>query len=110
MIDQGNMETLEVFVKLWAKQVGLTDGSTIEKQAMKLISEVGELFEEILNGNIENARMELGDCFVIMFQIANRLETDSVTCVSMAYDKISNRECRMVNGTLIRMESKKEAK
>jgi len=89
-------------VLLWAAEKGIDKPENIGKQAFKLLEEVDEFIKEIADNNGEKARMELGDCMVVLTILAAQLGTDTETCLALAYEKIKNRTGRTENGQFIK--------
>lgn len=73
-----------------------------EKQTLKLVAEVGELADEIAKGNYDKAKMELGDVLVTTILLADLLGATIEECLHLAYEKISKRTGKTVNGVFIK--------
>jgi NTP pyrophosphatase (non-canonical NTP hydrolase) len=86
----------------WAKNKDLLKPENIKKQFSKLKEEVGELAVEINENNLESARMELGDCLVVLEILANQLETTAKKCKKLAYNKIKSRTGKTIDGKFIK--------
>lgn len=89
----------------WADERGLLDNSGAERQALKAMSELGEFADEILKGNKEKQKMELGDVIVTLILTGDKLGIDIEDALEAAYTKISNRTGRTVNGIFVKDES-----
>jgi NTP pyrophosphatase (non-canonical NTP hydrolase) len=87
----------------WAKSKGLMGKETTqEKRLSKLTEELGELCREVLHNNHVSAAVEIGDCYVVLSQIAYKLGFTMEQCAEMAYNKISYRNGRLVDGTFVK--------
>lgn len=72
------------------------------KQFGKMREEVEELGEELESGDVDKARMELGDVLITCVIQAELLGTDITECLQMAYDKIAKRKGTTVDGVFIK--------
>lgn len=89
--------------QLWAIDKGL-DTADPAKQFMKMSEELGEVAQAYNRDSQENLEMELGDLFVtaIIFAQQNGIEPEDA--LKKAYDKISNRNGELINGTYVKEE------
>lgn len=109
-----NFEELKTKVEEWAKDKDLLHEENAEKQFMKFIEEVFEFKSEMdvyFDGaetlkslNKEYMEDEMGDIFVTLIVLCNQLGIDCVECLEMAYEKISKRKSKTVNGLFIKEE------
>ena len=109
-----NFEELKTKVEEWAKDKDLLHEENAEKQFMKFIEEVFEFKSEMdvyFDGaetlkslNKEYMEDEMGDIFVTLIVLCNQLGIDCVECLEMAYEKISKRKGKTVNGLFIKEE------
>lgn len=83
-------------LRLWAEERGIIQHSTSLAQALKLVSEVGELADNLIKG--EDPTDSLGDVFVCLAILAELTETDLADAIRMAWDEIKSRKGRMVKG------------
>jgi NTP pyrophosphatase (non-canonical NTP hydrolase) len=86
----------------WAQERKLLDNKDADRQALKAVTELGEFIDEILKGNKENQVMELGDVIVTLILTGHKLDIDIEDALASAYDKISKRTGRTVNGVFIK--------
>jgi NTP pyrophosphatase (non-canonical NTP hydrolase) len=100
------VEQLEIFnnIRNWAEQRGLYEKGDTKTQLIKLYEESGELSQALLKNNKEDIIDAIGDSVVVLTNLAHLVGTDIETCVQSAYDEISNRTGRMINGTFIKDE------
>ena len=68
-------------------------------QALKLVEEVGETCRAILKEDYEEVVDGIGDCVVVLTNLAELNNVSIEDCIDAAYDEISNRTGKMVNGT-----------
>lgn len=89
-------------VLLWAKQKGILDKATPEKQSEKTLEEVQELIDAIKNNNREEVIDALGDITVTILIQAHMQELDLLDCLEKAYEVISKRTGKMVDGKFVK--------
>ena len=71
---------------------------------IKLYEESGELSQALLKNNKEDIIDAIGDSIVVLTNLAHLVGTDIETCVQSAYDEISSRTGKMINGTFVKDE------
>lgn len=98
------MNEIEKKVLDWANERDLIEGTTVEKQMIKLMEEVGELSKAILCNNLSEAIDAIGDCTVVLTNMAAKLGVSLEYCYKSAYDTIKNRTGKMINGTFVKDE------
>ena len=81
---------------------GLYENTTVEDQIEKLMEEVLELEEAIEIGNMGEVKLELGDCLVVMINIAAKMGISLEMCGYLAYEKIRTRTGKMIGGKFVR--------
>ena len=89
----------------WAEPKGLLNPDFAPKQFMKLVEEVGELSNAMLNRNEVEMIDALGDIQVVLIILAEQLGFDLDTCLECAYNEIKNRKGKTLNGTFIKDET-----
>lgn len=103
-------ESVQNKVIRWARDKGIVLNYNSErlaasqrlKQFGKMREEVEELGEELESGDVDKARMELGDVLITCVIQAELLGTDITECMQMAYDKIAKRKGTTVDGVFIK--------
>lgn len=95
-----NLETLEMRVVLWHRDRNLIAGSTDAAQHTKLVEEVKELETNILLS--QPVIDDIGDCMVVLINIAERNGLSLFDCLSHAYNDIKDRKGKMVDGVFIK--------
>lgn len=101
---------LELNVVRWAGEKGILVRSAAPKQMIKVVEEVGELAREVLKSERQIApRRELkdaiGDVLVTIIILAHQMGLDPEECLAMAYNEISGRTGRTVNGVFVKDEA-----
>ena len=86
-------------IRLWANERGLYDGGDPKTQALKLVEEVGETCRAILKEDTPEIIDGIGDCVVVLTNLAELCGTPIEECIAQAYDEIKDRKGKMNNGT-----------
>ena len=94
------MEQLINKVSQWHHDRNLIDGATSKDQVLKLVQEVGELSDSVCKQ--QDVKDDIGDCLVILINIAERENTTLEECLAVAYEDIKDRKGRMVDGIFIK--------
>lgn len=105
-----NFEELKTKVEEWAEDKDLLHEENADKQFMKFIEEVFEFKSEMdfvdwkLNYKepTQDLKLELGDVMVTLIVLSKQLNVDIVDCLNMAYEKISKRKGKTINGTFVK--------
>lgn len=117
-------EQLRENVEQWANDKDLLHKENADKQFMKFMEEIFEfktemdiwkLYKKIKHDeNIEqdfsieeverweNLKLEMGDIFVTLIVLCKQLGIDCVECLQMAYEKISKRKGKTIDGIFYR--------
>jgi NTP pyrophosphatase (non-canonical NTP hydrolase) len=93
--------TLEIFnqIRVWAFNKGIYNNSDSRTQYLKLQEEAGELAKALLHKDQEEIIDAIGDCIVVLTNIAHLEGLIIEDCIAAAYDVISKRTGKMENGT-----------
>ena len=86
-------------IRIWAEERGLYDKGDPKTQALKLVEEVGETCRAILKQDEPEIVDGIGDCVVVLTNLAHLCDTSIEECTRNAYNEIKNRKGRMDNGT-----------
>jgi NTP pyrophosphatase (non-canonical NTP hydrolase) len=86
-------------IRKWASKRGLYEKGDPKTQALKLVEEVGETCRAILKGNHTDIEDGIGDCVVVLTNLAHLCDTDIEHCIELAYNEIKDRKGKMSNGT-----------
>ena len=84
------LNKLEEKTLQWSKDRGIIDNGKVETQVLKLISEMGELADNVAKG--KDIKDDIGDCLVVLTNIATMSGTDLLECWEVAYDDIKDRK------------------
>ena len=93
-------EILEGRILEWAQVRGIFEQSDPKTQALKTVSEVGELADNVAKGR--DVRDDIGDIVVTLILLAEMHGADLGECLQMAWDEIKDRKGEMVNGTFVK--------
>ncbi len=111
-----NFEELRKNVEEWADDKDLLHEENADKQFMKFIEEVFEFKREIDISNLRrlvgdnkdfisrDINLEMGDIFVTLIILCNQLHIDCVECLQLAYEKISKRRGKTIDGIFVKEE------
>ena len=86
-------------IRDWAKERGIYEKGTVRGQFEKLLEEVNELKQGLENENDDEIIDAIGDCVVVLTNLANFIDVDIEYCINIAYKVIKNRKGVMKNGT-----------
>ena len=86
-------------IRKWANDRGLYDGGDPKTQALKLVEEVGETCRAILKQDEPEIIDGIGDCVVVLTNLAELNGTTIEECIAKAYNEIKDRKGKMDNGT-----------
>ena len=92
-------ETINKVIQ-WANERNLILGSDPKSQALKLMSEVGELADNI--NKRADCRDDIGDCLVVLTIIAEQKGYTIQECLDIAYNDIKDRKGVMFNGCFVK--------
>lgn len=90
MVQQHNLIVLEELILQWSEERGITTNGKVSTQALKLVSEVGELCDNVSKGR--SIKDDIGDCFVVLTNLAKLSNLTLSECVSHAYNDIKDRK------------------
>ena len=86
-------------IRDWADERGLYENGDTKTQALKLVEEVGETCRAILKEDHNEVVDGIGDCVVVLTNLAELQGVSIEECIDRAYNEIKNRKGKMVNGT-----------
>ena len=96
--DCGKMGQFDL-IREWAHERGLYDKGDVKTQTLKLLEEAGEICRAVLKNDKAEIIDGIGDCVVVLTNLAELNNVSIEDCIEAAYDEISNRTGKMVNGT-----------
>jgi NTP pyrophosphatase (non-canonical NTP hydrolase) len=89
-------------IRGWAKQRGIYRNGDTKTQCLKLFEEAGELSQAILKNDKDEFVDAIGDCVVVLVNLAELGGVSIEHCIEMAYLEIANRKGEMKNGTFVK--------
>ena len=89
-------------IRQWADERGLYDKGDIKTQLIKLQEEMGELAKATLENDHVEVVDAIGDMVVVLTNLAHLNNVNIETCIASAYNVISKRTGKMVNGTFVK--------
>ena len=91
-------------IREWANERDLIKKGDSKTQLIKLYEETGELSQSLLKNDKNGIIDAIGDSVVVLTNLAELNGVSIETCIQSAYDEISSRTGRMVNGTFVKDE------
>ena len=92
-------------IRDWAGERGLYTKGDTKTQFCKLMEEAGELGRAILKNDNAEFVDAIGDMIVVLTNLAHLGGTTIEECIDSAYEVISKRTGKMVNGTFVKDEN-----
>ena len=94
----------DMFTKIrrWAYERGIYDHGDSKTQYVKLMEEAGELAEALLKNDKPEIIDAIGDMVVVLTNLAKLEKLDIEDCIDNAYQTISKRTGKMMNGTFVK--------
>jgi len=89
-------------IREWADERGLYENGDAKTQALKLVEEVGEIARAVLKDDTDEIIDGIGDAVVVLTNLAELIGAPIELCIDEAYDVISKRTGKMVNGTFVK--------
>lgn len=83
------LHKIEQNVLQWSSDRGILKNATATQQFLKLVSEMGELSDNLAKGKC--VKDDIGDCIVVLTNIAYMTGTNLTECFQTAYDDIKDR-------------------
>ena len=101
---------LELKVLRWAEARRIIPNSSSHVQALKLVSEVGELCDAVIKKDRNDVIDGLGDVLVVLIILADLESLNLLSCLESAYNEIKDRRGTLQpNGVFIKETITKEA-
>ncbi len=97
-----DFEQIQANVYKWAGDKDLLHEENVFAQLEKVKEEIGEIEEELIDDNLHNLRLEMGDGFVTLIILAYQKGLHPVDCLRAAWEKIENRKGVTLNGVFVR--------
>jgi NTP pyrophosphatase (non-canonical NTP hydrolase) len=89
-------------IRDWAKNKGIFDKGNPTTQFAKLMEEAGELAKSLLKQDEEEFIDAIGDCVVVLTNLAKLKGYNIEDCINSAYSVIAKRTGKMENGTFVK--------
>jgi NTP pyrophosphatase (non-canonical NTP hydrolase) len=89
-------------IREWALNKGIYEKGDPKTQYIKLMEEIGELAQSILKDDEEEFMDAIGDCVVVLTNLAKLRGKNIEDCINGSYDVIAKRTGKMVNGTFVK--------
>jgi len=87
----------------WAEARKIIPNSNPPTQTLELVSEVGELADAVIKGDLEATIDGVGDTMVCLINLCALLDIDLVACMEVAYDEIKDRKGTLLpNGVFVK--------
>ena len=86
-------------IRLWSEDRGLYHKGDPKTQTLKLMEEAGEICRAVLKKDEEQIIDGIGDCVVVLTNLAHLAGTSIEECIDAAYNEIKDRTGKMSNGT-----------
>ena len=86
-------------IREWAETRGLYNEGDPKTQTLKLMEEAGEICRAVLKKDEPEIIDGIGDCVVVLTNLAHLCDTSIEDCIEAAYNEIKSRTGKMVNGT-----------
>ena len=89
-------------IRQWADERGIYDKGDPKTQYIKLMEEAGEVGRAILKQDTNEIVDGIGDMVVVLTNLAELIGVPIEECIQQAYNEISKRKGKMVNGTFVK--------
>ena len=91
-------------IRNWAEVRGIYENGDARTQYIKLQEEAGELAKAMLKDDQAEFVDAIGDMVVVLTNLAEQRNVRIETCIASAYNQISDRTGKMINGTFVKDE------
>tara|TARA_Y100000592_G_scaffold84624_1_gene135746 strand:+ start:28 stop:801 length:774 start_codon:yes stop_codon:yes gene_type:complete len=91
-------------IRNWAQVRGIYENGDVKTQYVKLQEESGELAKALLKDDQAEIVDAIGDMIVVLTNLAEQRNVRVETCIASAYNQISDRQGKMINGTFVKDE------
>ncbi len=98
-------DELQQKTEQWSEDRLITVNGKAETQMLKLVEEAGEIAAALIRGNQHEIKDGIGDCLVVLTNLAKLCDTDINECWNLAYDEIKDRKGKLLpNGNFEKEE------
>lgn len=95
-------EDLDMLILEWAREKGILKAKNPNAQMLKCVSEVGELADAVVSGNMHEIVDGIGDVVVTLIILAELHNLDLTDCLEEAYEVIAKRNGSMIGGVFVK--------
>lgn len=92
------MKELEKNIIKWAEDRGIYAHSTPQAQALKAVSEMGEVADAVIKGDRDGLKDGIGDVVVCLINLAHMEGLTLEQCLEAAWEEIRFRKGKIVPG------------
>jgi len=92
-------------IRKWARDRGIYASGDQKTQYVKLQEESGELAKALLDRDDAEMQDAIGDMVVVLTNLAELSQMRIEDCIDAAYDEISSRKGKMINGTFVKEDN-----
>ena len=89
-------------IREWATDKGIYEKGDALTQFAKLSEEMGELAMSLLKKNDDEFQDAIGDCVVVLTNLAKLKGYNIEDCINGSYAVIAKRKGQMINGTFVK--------
>ena len=89
-------------IREWAEERGIYEKGDPKTQYVKLMEEAGEVGRAILKDDDDEIKDGIGDMVVVLTNLAELNGLTIEECIESAYNTISKRKGKMINGTFVK--------
>lgn len=97
-----NLKNEFLSIREWANERGLYEKGDVKTQIIKLQEEIGELSKAILKDDADEFVDAIGDCVIVLTNLAKLGGYDIEDCINSAFNIINKRTGKMKNGTFVK--------
>ena len=91
-LSEYSLDELSELVVRWGIERKIIQNGNPQTQTLKLMSELGELADNIAKGRYNRALDDIGDMIVVLIMISAQINTDIGECLRVAYNDIKDRK------------------
>ena len=92
-------------IRDWAEEKGIYAKGDPKTQYIKLCEEMGELAMSLLKKDEAEFKDAIGDCVVVLTNLAKLNGHNIEDCINGSYDVIAKRTGKMINGTFVKEQN-----
>ena len=96
-----NLDSFDL-IRAWADERGIYKEGNSHTQYVKLMEEAGELAQALLKKDTYEIKDAIGDMVVVLTNLAALEGMQIESCITSAYNEISKRKGKMINGTFVK--------